>query len=101
MGAEEVQKLWDSMRAPRSAAPAKQVAAAAQPREHAAPLAAAPAALDEASWATLDAFVECASRGSAALADTSVPARRAELERLHALVKARVLPRARSRARRR
>jgi hypothetical protein len=91
MGAEEVQKLWDSMRASRITTPAKQVPDAPQPREHAAPLAAAPAPPDAASWATLDAFVECASRGSAALADSAVPARRAELERLHALVKARGL----------
>ena len=89
MGAQEVQALWESMRARGSSAKAPTATPPAAPR--AAPLAAASmsTAPDEMSWATLDAFVECVNRGSTALADAAVPARRAELDRLHALVKAR------------
>ena len=93
MGAQEVQALWESMRAARGGSSAAASAATFPAQSRAAPLAAVSASLApaETTWATLDAFVECVNRGSTALADAAVPARRAELDRLHALVKARAL----------
>jgi len=88
MGAQEVQALWASMNARSAPAPPSAQPSAAP----ALPNVAAPADEDEVTWASLDAFVECVSRSSSALTGAAAPARRSELERLHALVKARVLP---------
>ena len=92
MGAQEVQALWESMRAARRGGSTEASAATSAPPRAAPPAAAtASAAPEEVSWATLDAFVECVNRGSTVRADAAVPARRAELDRLHALVKARAV----------
>jgi hypothetical protein len=93
MGKAEVDELWARLRAGSAAQPdrAASAASAVQRQSTWAVLhVAQPQPLpDAASWPSVDAFVECAARGSTALADASPALRRAELERLHALVQAR------------
>ncbi len=94
MGKTEVDELWARMRAGSAAQPDRAAAATAaatgiQRQSTVAAVCAAPTLPDAASWSSADVFVECAARGSTALADASPALRHAELERLHALVQAR------------